>query len=216
MEKLGKLKRLKFFAGIRVLVRARRARKAARARFVLLALNFAGCAALSPAIFAQQPRPQEYQVKAVYLYNFSKFVQWPATGGGKDTFAICVLGHDPFGATLDSAIAGEKIEQKTMVARRIANVQDATKCQILFVANSESARVKQILAALEKDSVLTVSDVPEFSADGGMIQFVIQENKVRFQVNLTAAEKAGLTLSSQLLKVASAVKKDSPSGIGNQ
>jgi hypothetical protein len=186
-----------------------------RAEFVLLLFNFAGWAACSPAAFAQQPKPQEYQVKAIYLYNFSKFVQWPAAAQTNDTFSICVMGHDPFGAALDSALAGEKIEQKPMAARRITDVQDAARCQILFIAASESAHVKQILAAVAKNGVLTVSDVADFSANGGMIQFVIQENKVRFEVNLTAADKAGLILSSQLLKVASAVIKESPTENGN-
>lgn len=216
MEKLRKLRRLNFFPGIAALFNSRQTRKVGRAKFALLVLNFAGCAALSPAIFAQQSKPQEYQVKAIYLYNFSKFVQWPPAAERSDTFAICVIGRDPFGAALDSALAGEKIDQKTMVARRIADAQEATKCQILFVADSESGRVKQILSALGKSSVLTVSDIPEFSLNGGMIEFVIQENKVRFDVNLTAANKAGLTLSSQLLKVASAVKKDSSLENGKQ
>jgi hypothetical protein len=216
VEKLRKLRRLNLFPAIALLFKSRQTRKVGRAKFAFLVLNFAGCAAFSPAISAQQSKPQEYQVKAIYLYNFSKFVQWPSTAEAKDTFAICVLGHDPFGAALDSAIAGEKIEQKTMVARRIVDLQEATKCQILFVANSESPRVKQILSALGKNSVLTVSDAPEFSQNGGMIQFVIQENRVRFEVNLAAADKAGLTLSSQLLKVASAVKSNSPAQNGNQ
>lgn len=176
----------------------------------MFAFHIAGCLILLPAVFAQQPKPQEYQVKAIYLYNFSKFVQWPPATGSKDSFAICIIGRDPFGTALDSVLVGEKIEQKTMEARRIMDVQDAAKCQILFIAASESARVKQILSSLGKNSVLTVSDMPDFSQNGGMIQFMVQDNKVRFEVNLPAADKAGLVLSSQLLKVASAVKKGSP------
>jgi hypothetical protein len=107
-------------------------------------------------------------------------------------------------------LAGEKIGNQTMVARRIADVQDAAKCRILFIASSESARMKLILAALGKSSVLTVSDMPDFTASSGMIQFVLEENKVRFEVNLSAADRAGLTLSSQLLKVATNVRKDLP------
>jgi hypothetical protein len=210
VEKLRKLRRLSFLLGAALEFKSRRTRKAGRAKFVVLLLNFAGCAAWPSAICAQQSKPQEYQVKAIYLYNFSKFVQWPASAGSKDTFAICVLGRDPFGSALDAALAGEKMEQKTIVALRIPDVQEAAKCQILFIANSEAARVKQILSALGKNNILTVSDIPEFSQNGGVIQFVIQENKVRFEVNLTAADKAGLTLSSQLLKVASAVKQDTP------
>jgi hypothetical protein len=178
-------------------------------------VNLAGWVVLSPSVFAQQSKPQEYQIKAVYLYNFSKFVQWPPAAENKDSFAICVLGHDPFGAALDQVLVGEKIEQKAMVARRITDVQEAAKCQILFIASSESARAKQILSSLGKNSILTVSDIPNFSVIGGMIQFVNLENKVRFEVNLSAADKAGLTFSSQLLKVASSVKKDSPAENAN-
>ena len=164
----------------------------------------------SAILRAQQSKPAEYQVKAVYLYNFSKFVEWPATSGEEDSFAICVLGHDPFGPALDSTLLGEKVDNKNIVARRIVDVQEASKCRILFLASSEAARMKQILVSLGKASVLTVSDLPDFSVSGGMIQFVMEDNKVRFEVNLSAADKAGLTLSSQLLKVATTVRKDSP------
>jgi hypothetical protein len=210
VEKLRKLKPLSPFSGLVVFLAPLKLEKVRRAKITLLALNLAGWVVLSPSVLAQQSKPQEYQIKAVYLYNFSKFVQWPPTTENKDTFAICVLGHDPFGAALDNVLVGEKIEQKAMVARRITDVQEAAKCQILFIAISESSRAKQILSALGKNSILTVSDIANFSLIGGMIQFVVQDNKVRFEVNLSAAEKAGLTFSSQLLKVASAVRKDSP------
>jgi hypothetical protein len=210
VEKLRKLKPLNPFSGLVLFLAPLRLEKVRRAKIALLALNLAGWVASSPSVLAQQSRPQENQIKAVYLYNFSKFVQWPPTTENKDTFAICVLGRDPFGTTLDEVLVGEKIEQKAMVARRITDVQEATKCQILFISTSEAARVKQILSSLGKNSILTVSDISNFSLIGGMIQFVIQDNKIRFEVNLSAADKAGLTFSSQLLKVASAVKKDSP------
>lgn len=137
-------------------------------------------------------------------------MDWPATAEQEDIFAVCVLGHDPFGPALDSTLTGEKVGNKNMVARRIVDAQEAAKCRILFIASSEAARMKQILASLGKAGVLTVSDLPDFSVSGGMIQFVMEENKVRFEVNLSAADKAGLTLSSQLLKVATTVRKDSP------
>lgn len=210
MEKLRELRPLNPFSGFVLFLTPLRLEKVRRAKIALLALNLAGYVILSPSVFAQQPKPQEYQIKAVYLYNFSKFVQWPPREENKDSFVICVLGHDPFGAALDDVLVGEKIEQKTMVARRITDVQEAAKCQILFIATSEAARAKQILSSLGKNSILTVSDIANFSLIGGMIQFVIQDSKVRFEVNLSAADKAGLTFSSQLLKVASAVKKDSP------
>jgi hypothetical protein len=190
--------------------RPRRAARSLRGGFALFAILILGNAANTAVVLAQQSKPAEYQVKAVYLYNFGKFVEWPATAEKENSFAICILGRDPFGPALDSTLTGEKIDNRTMVARRIVDVQEAAQCQILFVASSEAARMKQVLASLGKSSVLTVSDLPDFSASGGMIQFVLDGGKVRFEVNLTAADKAGLTLSSQLLKVATAVKRDSP------
>ncbi len=177
---------------------------------MLFAMLLALCGGLDSPVKAQQSKPEEYQVKAVYLYNFGKFVEWPAAASREDSFTICVLGRDPFGGTLDAAVAGETIGEKKMAARRIADVQDSTNCKILFISASEAGRLKQILAALGKSSVLTVSDMPDFTAAGGMIQFVLNDNKVRFEVNLGAAQKNGLTLSSQLLKVALAIRKEQP------
>ena len=133
------------------------------------------------------------------------------------TFVIraCLLDPDPFGAALDGVLVWENIERKTMMARNITEAQKAPKCQILFTASSESARAKQILSLLGKNSILTVSDIANFSLIGGVIQFVIQDKKVRFEANLSAAYKAGLSFSSQLLKVASAVKNDSPAENAN-
>lgn len=178
-------------------------------RRVKLALAFllcAGCTGFAGDLRAQQSKPEEYQVKAVYLFNFGKFIDWPAPAARDDSFAICVLGRDPFGAVLDSTLAGESINDKKLVARRIATAQDSSDCRIVFISASEAGRIKQVLAGVEKAGVLTVSDAPDFTASGGMIQFVLKDNKIRFEVNLGAAQKAGLTFSSQLLKVATDVK----------
>jgi hypothetical protein len=173
-----------------------------------------------PAFFCsfatgQQSKPGEYQVKAVYLYNFGRFIQWPESATKDESFVICVLGEDPFGPVLDATLAGEAIENRKLIARRIANPRDAGACRILYISSSEARHIKEILIPLGKSAVLTVSDMPDFTSDGGMIQFVVTEKKVRFQVNLTAAEKAGLTFSSQLLKVATDIKKDSVDNGGN-
>jgi len=173
-----------------------------------LALILAGCAGFSSWAAAQEPKPQEYQVKAVYLYNFGRFIDWPAGAAKDEPFAICVLGADPFGPALDDTVAGETIGDRKLVARRIANPRDAAGCRILFISSSEAAHVRDILEPLEKSGVLTVSDMTGFTNNGGMIQFVLRENKVRFEVNLTAAEKAGLIFSSQLLKVAADVRRE--------
>jgi len=160
-----------------------------------------------------QPRPTDYQVKAAYLYNFGRFVEWPpAALAAKDSFTVCVMGQDPFGATLDTTLAGETIGGKSVVARRISDVRESAGCQILFLSSSESDRLKDVLSSLDKTGVLTVSDIPQFSQHGGMIEFVLQSNRVRFEVNLAAARSAGLTLSSELLKVATVVRRDSGAG----
>ncbi|MCU1297076.1 MAG: hypothetical protein JWO91_1354 [Acidobacteriaceae bacterium] len=154
-------------------------------------------------LWAQTAKPTDYQTKAAYLYNFGKFVQWPprATEAKDDPFGICVLGQNPFGTALQD-LAGRTINGRTVASREIRKAQDAEKCHVLFVGASEQGRVSSILAALKKSPILTVSDMPHFAAHGGMIQFVVQDNKVRFVVNRGATERVGLSLSSELLKVA--------------
>ncbi len=163
---------------------------------------------------AQQPKVSEYRVKAVYLYNFGRFVQWPpnATAAKGDSFSICVLGQDPFGPSLDSTLAGETLDGKPLAAKRISTTRDAGECRILFISSTEENHLKEILVALDESSILTVSDMPAFSRRGGMIQFVLEGDKVRFEINLTKAETAKLTLSSELLKVATTVRRNARQG----
>lgn len=153
-------------------------------------------------------------MKAAYLYNFSRFVEWPARSEGEKTvpFAICVLGKDPFGSILDATVSAKDAGAQGLVAKRLTKPQDAGACQILFVGDSEQDHLKEVLAALGKSSVLTVSDIPHFSERGGMIEFVLKGDRVRFEVNLTNAASAGLGVSSDLLKVALAVRKNPQSG----
>src|SRR5712671_3396807 len=165
-------------------------------------------------LHAQQSKPTEYQVKAAYLYNFGRFVKWPpglAAGKG-DSFPVCVLGRDPFGSILDSTLAGEALEGKPVVIRRIARPQDAADCRILFVSSTEENHLKEILAAIDQVGVLTVSDIPGFTRRGGIIQFVLEGDRVRFEINLASAENARLVMSSELLKVATSVKRNGRSG----
>ena len=175
--------------------------------FCLLAVGIASVLLGPSYLHAQRSSPSEYEVKAAYLYDFGKFVAWPAKVAASDDFPICVLGQDPFGPTFDATIAGETINGKKVVVNRIAKPQDALSCRILFISASEESQLKEILATLDKTSVLTVSDISQFTRRGGMIQFVIDANRVRFEVNVTTAERSGLALSSQLLKVAISVRK---------
>ena len=162
-----------------------------------------------PCLWAQGPKPTDYDVKAAYLYNFGRFVEWPDSVATKsDSFNVCVLGQDPFGPALDATLAGETIGGKNVTARRISSPQEAVNCRILFMSSEEGSRLSKIMEALDKGSVLTVSDMPQFSQRGGMIQFVLEGKKVRFEVNLTAVQRAGLSLSSELLKVATTVRRN--------
>jgi YfiR/HmsC-like len=164
-------------------------------------------------LWGQGPKPTDYDVKAVYLYNFGRFVEWPARVTIKnDSFTVCVLGQDPFGSALDTALAGESIGGKSVAAKRISTPQEAASCQILFMSSAEESRLSRIIEALDKGAVLTVSDMPQFSQRGGMIQFVLEGKRVRFEVNLTAVQRAGLTLSSELLKVATTVRRNPSPG----
>ena len=156
----------------------------------------------------QSSKTTEYQVKAAYLANFSKFVEWPAKLAKSESFNICVLGQDPFGAALDAAVAGETINRIPLAAKRISRPQDALDCRVLFISSSEEGQWKEILAALKTLSVLTVSDMREFSQRGGIVQFIPDRNRVRFEVNLAAARPLGLMLSSELLKLAVTVRRN--------
>lgn len=157
-----------------------------------------------------QQKPGEYQVEAAYLYNFGRFVEFPAsvTAARAGTFNICVLGEDPFGLTLDAIVTGEMIGNQSVAVRRISNPQEAAACRILFISSSEAKRLNKIIEAVDKSPVLTVSDIPQFSQHRGMIQFVLEGNRIRFEVNLTAAQRVGLNLSSDLLKVATTVRRN--------
>ena len=165
---------------------------------------------VATVVRAQQPKPNEYQVKATYLYNFGRFVKWPETApaGKGDSFSVCVLGQDPFGPILDATLAGEALDGKPVVLRRLAKPHGAGECRILFISSTEEKHLKEILNELNESGVLTVSDMPGFTRRGGMIQFVLEGDRVRFEINLASAESSRLVLSSELLKVAASVKRD--------
>jgi hypothetical protein len=174
---------------------------AAAAILTLYLLSF------STAIHASQQRPSEYEVKAAYLLNFLKFVRWPVSSEGTESFIpICILGEDPFGAALDNIVSGQQIDGKRVVPRRISRPADMNGCRILFIDLSESGQLGRIFEILGNLPVLTVSEIPNFASRGGIIQFVLKDGRVRFEINVMNAQRIGLTLSSQLLNVASAVR----------
>jgi hypothetical protein len=153
--------------------------------------------------FAQEFHPTESQVEAAYLYNFGKFVTWPADRVARSsTFQICILGKDPFGAILDSTVSGESIGGKKISVQRLTDIQQAQPCMILFVSSSEESQLPAILATANTFSLLTVSNMAHFAERGGDIGLVRERDRVRFEVNRSSAEEDHLQLSSELLKVA--------------
>jgi hypothetical protein len=192
---------------------------AVRGRGIISAISIALCSSLAvlflaPAACGQQYRPSEYQVKATYLYDFSRFVEWPEQSADSRSgpFLICVLGQNPFGRTLNDLVANENIGGKSVVAKQVNTADDAAGCRVVFISFSEEAHLKQILASLNSSSALTVSDLPRFTERGGMIQFVLENNHVRFQVNIETAKHAGIAMSSELLKLAVGIRKNSTFG----
>jgi hypothetical protein len=152
--------------------------------------------------------PSEYDVKAAYLFNFGKFIRVNGTArpAPRSTFDLCILGRDPMGRAIDDIAANESIDNRTVRIVRIADVSQAHGCEVLFIGSSEEAQLRENLAIIAKSDVLTVSDAPDFLDRGGMIQFVLQQNRVRFAINLDAVNRTHLVLSSELLKVASTIK----------
>lgn len=165
---------------------------------VPLCLAFLGTAAQDP------PPSREYQVKAVFLFNFAQFVEWPdsAFGAADAPLIIGVLGDDPFGAFLDTTVQGESVNRHPLVVRRFRRVDDIGACHILFVSRNGPDYAAQAVERLKDRAILTVSETATFARSGGMVQFVTDRNRIRLLINLQAAQAADLTLSSKLLRPA--------------
>jgi hypothetical protein len=173
------------------------------APFMLSALLFLG----GPGLAGLAAPPPEYQVKAVFLFNFTQFVEWPAGAfsGAQAPLVIGILGEDPFGAYLDETVRGETVNNRPILVKRYRRVEEIQDCQLLFISRSEAERLEQIFAALKDRSILTVGDIDGFARRGGMIRFVVEKNKIRFRVNLDAAKAGSLMISSKLLRSAKIV-----------
>jgi len=159
------------------------------------------------AVFAETSAPTEYQIKAAFLYNFAKFVEWPPetfqnTSG---SFVIGILGHDPFGSDLDNLLNGKTIQDKTLVLKRISDIHEASDCNVLFISSSKESELEAILGALKGRPVLTVSDIDQFVQRGGVVGFTVEDRRVRFSINTKVADADGLKISSQLLKLAKTI-----------
>lgn len=161
------------------------------------------CLVFSPRGFAQEPAP-EYQIKAAFLFNFAKFVDWPSQAFPQTNSPIIigVLGKNVFGHYLEDTIRDKQVKNRRFEIKEFNSVNDAVNCHILFISPGLKNDLPKILTALRNTSVLTVSESDQFIPAGGMINFTIEESKVHFQINDDAAKKAGLKISSKLLSLA--------------
>ncbi len=158
----------------------------------------------------------EYQVKAAFLYNFAKFVEWPngPAGPSKETLTLCIVGQDPFGDSLDQVTKGKTISGRELVVRRLTPTEDTRSCRMVFIGASERKRIPAILEGLKRADVLTVGETENFARLGGVINFVLEGDRVHFEVNLDAAARERLRISSKLLNLARIVREPASGGKG--
>ncbi len=174
---------------------------------VLVLLALLAAVAGPSEIRAQDALQREYDIKATYLCKFFNYIDWPAdtlppVGG---VITIGIVGENPFGPAMDW-LNGKQIKGRTLAVKQIATAKDFEHCQIVFISASEKARLPEIFGQLKDAKVLTVSEVDGFTSQGGIINFISERNKIRFEINLEVARRTGLTISSDLLKLAKLVK----------
>jgi hypothetical protein len=186
------------------------ARRGVLARLAAVAL---GLALLPAGSFAASiPNlTQEYDLKAAFLFNFARFVDWPdeSFASPASPITIGILGEDPFGKSLDEIVTGEEVRGHKLIVRRYESLEQIESCHILFVGNPLADRMEEVAAKLGKRSILTVGESKGFTEHAGMIGFETAHHRVRLRVNLAAARAARLTISSQLLRQAKIVGPES-------
>lgn len=155
-------------------------------------------------VSAQTPVAPEYQVKAVFLFNFTHFVEWPSTSFASDQspLVIGILGENPFGAYMENVVSGEKVNDHPLVVYHYENLEEINTCHILFINKTETNNLSDILTSLKGKNILTVSDTPDFMQQGGMVRFFTRNNKINLQINLNATKLTKLEISSKLLRLA--------------
>ncbi len=147
----------------------------------------------------------EYRVKAAFLYNFARFTSWPEHTSS--VFKLCVLGDDPFGEALD-ALIGKTVHGEVLTISRLVHPSELDGCELVYISTSHTDNLDELLVLLRDQAVLTVSDIDAFIDHGGIIGFRIADNKVRFEINTSAAARADLSISSKLLSLANRVSME--------
>ncbi len=156
----------------------------------------------------------EYLIKAGFIYNFANLVQWPANAFAQpdSPIVIGILGEDPFGTVLDRVLAGKRVNGRVFLVKRLKSVVDLKECHILFVSSSEIAHLTEAIHLVKGMPILTIGEIPGFAKRGGIINLVLEDNKVHFEINVEAAKEADLTISSRLLALARIVQDPAADG----
>ena len=185
----------------------RRFRRLARTVATIAAAILSVLVMAGPGSAAETPALSEYQVKALFLCNFAKYVDWPATAFANDSAPIVIglVGQDNFGDNFKQVIAGKTINGRPVAVKHVASEQEYKGCHILFISASEKSGLPEILNAVKDSAILTVGETERFLAQTGMINFTKKENKIRLEINLGAVQQANLKISSKLLSVADVV-----------
>jgi len=184
-----------------------------RLRILIVALSIS--LSWAPGAFAQSPDSSdssEYLIKAGFIFNFAKFVEWPSNAFTQpdSPIVIGILGTDPFGTIIDKIVQDKKIGTRGFIVKRLkwgADVKELRECKILFVGASERAHMDELVQIVKGLPILTVGETPGFAERGGVIRFVLEDNRVRFEVNVVAARQADLTISSRLLTLARIIQQ---------
>jgi hypothetical protein len=172
-------------------------------RAAAILLSLASTALGGPA---DEAPASEYQVKAAFIYNFAKFIEWPRRAE-EGAFVITVLGEDPFGAILDDTLRGKTVNKQKIMIRRVARAEDIGDSRILFISDSEREKLPRILKQLARAAILTVGEMDHFAERGGIIRFKTDKQRIRLEINVVVAEQAQLRISSELLKLARIVNQ---------
>ena len=173
---------------------------------------------IAPTIFsvftteanAESRSVREYRIKAAFLYNFARFTEWPADKFRDENapMILCVMGVDPFGPILENTVLSKKIKGRSIIVERTATIDNLRACHVLFVSSSEWNDLPEIIESLSGAAVLTTGDMDRFAKRGGIIKLTTKGNKIRFEINPKAAERAGVKLSSYLLNLATIITED--------
>jgi len=156
----------------------------------------------------------EYLIKAGFIYNFANLVQWPSNSFAQPTspIVIGILGEDPFGTILDRVLEGKKVNGRAFLVKRLKSVLDLKECHIVFVSSSEITHLLEAIHSVKGMPILTIGEIPGFAKRGGIINLILEDNKVHFEVNVEAAKEADLNISSRLLALARIIQEPAPDG----